>query len=141
MLAGEFMDKIVFLIIYVSFLVGILILVYRTRAIILGILFIVVLLTGPAFYLFQYGALSSFTLKAFFTEASFVKEKAKEVKQDAETIDNIKKSVKKQANDIKQSEQDITDVRDNVFGIESDLVKVKRGIVEIQKHFSKSVSR
>ena len=133
------MDKGVFLIIYISLLVGILIFVYTTRANIFGVLFLGVLLAGLGFYLFQYGALSRFTLKAFSTEASFVKEKVKEVKQDAETIDNLRESVEKQANDIerllesvKRSEKDITEVRDSVFGIEGDLVKVKRGIVEIQ---------
>lgn len=102
-------------------------------------MFLGVLLIGSAFYLFQYGALGSFTFKAFSTEASFVKEKVEEVKQDAKTIGNLKKSIEQQANDIKllvenvkNSEKDITEVRDNVFGIESDLVKVKRGIVEIQ---------
>lgn len=133
------MDKGVFLIIYLSLLVGILILVYTTRANIFGVIFFVVLLTGSAFYLFQYGALSRFTLKAFSTEASFVKEKVKEVKQDAEIIDKLRDSIEKQASEIeglvkgvKRSEKDITEVRDSVFGIEGDLVKVKKGIVEIQ---------
>ena len=134
-----FMGKVVFLVLYISFLVGILIFVYKTRANIFGVLFLCVLLTGVAFYLFQYGALGSFTLKAFSTEANFVKEKVKEVKQDAEVINTLKKSIEKQANEIKhlvesvrKSEKDITEIRNNVFGIESDLVKVKRGIVEIQ---------
>lgn len=133
------MEKVIFLIIF-CLLVGIsLILLCITKRIVFTTIFVSVLLIGAAFYLFQFGALSSFTIKAFSAEASFVKDKVKEVKDDAETINTLRQSIELQANEltkvvesVKNSESDISQVRNSVIGIESDLMKLERGVVEIQ---------
>lgn len=75
------MDKVIFAILYVAFLVGLLLMSYKKRSKTFPVLFLGVLFVGAAFYLFQYGALSRFTLKALSAEASFVKEKVQEVRR------------------------------------------------------------
>lgn len=138
------MEKVVFLIIYLTLISVLLVLAYVTQKaqkvmLMFGTIFVIIVLTGAAFYLFQFGSLSSFTIKALSAEASFVKEKVKEVKEDAETINALRQAIESQAKDltkvvegVKKSESDISQVRHRVVGIESDLVKLERGLVEIQ---------
>jgi hypothetical protein len=138
------MEKVGFLIIYLTLISVLLILACVTqktqKAIpMFGTIFVVIVLIGAAFYLFQFGSLSSFTIKAMSAEASFVKGKVKEVKEDAETINALRQAIESQAkgltkvvDSVKKSESDISRVRNRVVGIESDLVKLERGLVEIQ---------
>jgi hypothetical protein len=138
------MEKVLFLVIYLILISVLLVLAYVTQKtqkamLMFGTIFLATVLIGAAFYLFQFGSLSSFTIKAMLAEASFVKEKVKEVKEDAETINALRQAIESQAKDltkvvnsVKKSESDISLVRHHVVGIESDLVKLERGLVEIQ---------
>lgn len=138
------MEKVGFLIIYLTLISVLLVLAYVTQKAqkampMFGTIFVVIVLIGAAFYLFQFGPLSSFTIKAMSAEASFVKGKVKEVKEDAETINALRQAIESQArgltkvvDSVKKSESDISKVRNRVVGIESDLVKLERGLVEIQ---------
>ncbi len=72
-------------------------------------------------------------------EAKFIKEKAIEVKEDSQTINEFRNVSEKTAKEIEQiltrlklSEEKIEKVKSNIFGIEGDFAKVKKGLVEIE---------
>jgi len=66
---------------------------YKSKQRRFPVMYAVTLLCLTAFYLFQYGNLSSFRIKALSTEANFIREKRNEVIQDVKEIEEAKADI------------------------------------------------
>ena len=97
-------EKFLFLIVALGLLGLTLFFTYQTNSGLFGTIFCVVLLMAAAFYLFQFGSLSEFTLEALSAKASFIRRKAREAEQDADLIKSLKE----------QSEKATTEFRDDL---------------------------
>jgi hypothetical protein len=114
-------EKIIFLTISLL-LIGILLwMTYRKEKTIFGVLFIFSLGISVAFYLFQYGELSSFSLSSKLADLEFIREKKKEIHQDAEEITKIKKQLQDILNDSQQSQKTITEAQKRIISLEKEL--------------------
>lgn len=86
-------------------------------------MFAVALLSLLAFYLFQYGNLSSFSLKALSAEASFIREKKQEVAQDAEAIEEIRGRIEKMLAESQTGQQEIEKAKTEILSIKKQLLE------------------
>jgi methyl-accepting chemotaxis protein len=84
-------------------------------------MFAVALLSLLAYYLFQYGNLSSFSLKALSAEASFIREKKQEAAQDAEAINAIRGQIGKLLVDSQESQQSIERAKTEILSIKKQI--------------------
>jgi len=90
-----------------SFLIlGVLIyLAYKTKEKYMAISYIATLVVFAAFYLFQYGNLQTFSIKALSIDANFISAKKNEVQKDAAEIDKIKNQMKDILEEAKTSKE------------------------------------
>jgi hypothetical protein len=140
------MEQFTFLIVFLGFAAFFMVRLHHRNNLLDGILLIVTICVGAAFYLFQYGSLGSFSIKALSAEASFIKEKKDQVSQDADAVHQtateiaaLKQNVDNQAQEIsailtelKAAKSDTTEVRKNLFGVKGDVLRVERDLLEIE---------
>lgn len=133
------MEKAIFLIIALAILGVELTLIYHKSNLVFGTIFAISILGFLAFYLFQYGSLSEFSLEAFSAKAKFLKEKVIEVKADVKAMNELKEESKKVIKEIEaikdkalKSELSIEKIKESIFGLQGDFVKVKKGLVEME---------
>lgn len=125
------MEKATFIIVAICFLgIELTLLFYKPNTI-LAIAFIVTFLGLLAFYLFQYGELTSFSFGALSAEAKFVREKVKEVKEDSEAIKQLRAETQEYKESIEKILIDLEKAKAEIEKHKSDLVSLERGIVEI----------
>jgi hypothetical protein len=82
-------------------------------------MFVVSLLILSAFYLFQYGNLSSFDVKALSAQARFVREKSDEVVQDAHAISEMRQTLDRLLADSRRSQASIEETQGRTLQQES----------------------
>ena len=133
------MEKVIFLIIALIILSAELILTHFKPNVVFGTIFVATILGFLAFYLFQYGTLSEFSLEAFSAKAKFLKEKVQEAKADVKAMNELKEESEKVIKEIEsvkdkalKSELSIEEIKESIFGLQGDLVKVKKGLVEME---------
>jgi hypothetical protein len=100
-------QEIIFLIVSISILGVLIWLSYKSHLKRFPTMFAVTLLCVVAYYLFQYGNLSSFSLKALSAEANFVREKKQEVAKDAKAVEAIRAKVEELLLDSQKSQAEI----------------------------------
>jgi hypothetical protein len=118
------MEKLLFLAAAIIVLASLICMSYKSSKKRFPTMFIVSLLVFGAFYLFQYGSLSSFTLKALSAEASFIREKKEEVAQDAESVAKMKIQIENLLVDSQKSQQQIEKATSQILALKSDVGRV-----------------
>ncbi|PKN65491.1 MAG: hypothetical protein CVU57_10270 [Deltaproteobacteria bacterium HGW-Deltaproteobacteria-15] len=89
-------------------------------------MFCIALLTLLAFYLFQYGNLASFSLKALSAEANFIRQTKEEVKQDASEISAIKTKLERLLSSSEASHRDIEEAKVRILTLEKGLAETAK---------------
>jgi len=117
------MREIVFLILAAGILATLIWLSYKSPKARFPTMAVVFFFGLLAFYLFQYGNLSSFSIKGLSAEASFIAEKRQEVQQDAAAIGTIKTQVEGLLADSRASHEEIEKTKTEVLAIKKELVE------------------
>ena len=117
------MHEIIFLIFTVLISGTLILMSFKSNGYRLPTMFVVALLCLSAFYLFQFGPLGSFSLKALSAEARFVREKKQEVAQDAEIVDAMKKQIEQLLSDSRKSQDKIETTKNEIVFLQSELAK------------------
>jgi Ca2+/Na+ antiporter len=117
------MREIVFFIFALCVLGALLLLSYKTKLKRYDTVFAVTLLALVAFYLFQYGNLSSFNLKALSAEASFVSQKKEQVTADAQAIGAVKSQIEDLLAKSRASQQEIEHTESEILALKKQLVE------------------
>lgn len=117
------MREVIFFL-FTAFILGVLILMsIKSERNIFPIMFFVALLVLSAFYLFQFGPLASFSIKALSAEANFIREKKREVAQDAEAIEAIKRQVEELLSESRKSQQEIETTKNEIIALQKELAR------------------
>lgn len=98
---------------------------YQKDTTLAGVMFIATLLIGSAFYLFQFGSLSEFTLEALSAKASFIRQKAGEVERDFEQIKSHKVQSEEAAAEIEKLRNDMKDLNERFLVAEESANQVR----------------
>lgn len=115
------MEEMAFVIISLALLGTLLGMTYKTKLIRFGLLFIFTLALFLAFYLFQYGSLATFEIKALSGEVKFIKEKKIEAQQAIEVINEMKGRIQKLLADSQRSQKKIEDAKTRILNLEKEL--------------------
>lgn len=135
-------EKIIFLI-FVILLLGILLWqVGRKNNFTHKLLFFFTLIILSAVYLFQFGELGSFIFSSKWADVQFIKEKKKEVRQDAKEISQIRNQIQKILEDSRHIQGKIVETQEKILSLEKDLVRTAN-IAEppILSYYSKEITK
>ena len=114
-------QQIVFLVLAVILLTALFCATCYTRELLFGTMFVISLFALGAFYLFQFGTLGSFTLKALTAEASFIKEKKQEVEKNAEEVARIKAHAEALSVALEQTRKE---THDKLWNLHKDMERI-----------------
>lgn len=110
--------------IFAIVLLGILLwMTYTSKQAKFATMFVISIFTLLAFYLFQFGSLGSFSLKALSAEAKFIKERKVEVQRDAKEISGIKLHIEQLLADSQTSQKEIEKTKNRIIMLEEELAK------------------
>jgi hypothetical protein len=126
-------ERIVFATIATGIIGILLAMLYQTRSKLVGVVLIAVLCVLTAFYLFQFGTLGSFTMKALSTEVGFIKEKQEEAKAGVAEINELRQQTQVQAGAIKgvadrlhKTEAEIQESKERILATEKDVQEARK---------------
>ena len=124
-------QKGIFIIIALFFLLIELGLLYLNPNAVYGAIFIVTFLGFLGYYLFQYSGLTSFSVGALSANAKFVKEKAKEVQEDSESIKQLRNETQGYKENTEQILKGLEETKGEIEKYKTDLMSLEAKIIEI----------
>src|SRR2546430_2396582 len=121
-------ERIIFSTIATGIIAILIAITYQTRSKLFGVILIAVTCVLLAFYLFQFGNLGSFSMKALSAEASFIKEKKEEVRESVEEINQIQAKIQTHASAIEgvasrlqTTEKEVEDSKNRILAMEKQI--------------------
>jgi hypothetical protein len=140
-------ERIVFATIATGIIAILIAMTYQTRSKLFAIVLVAVLCVFIAFYLFQFGTLGSFTMKALSTEVGFIKEKKEEARAGVAEINELRHQTQEHANAIEgvaarlhDTEKEIEDSKNRILAMEKDVREARELAQPVELHFAQIVT-